>query len=264
MLERQVRNAARRLLPEGARRRLGALAGKASEKIVRPLGGFFFDLRGGRFCADGCRFEIPKELTSRSFRSCFLLGEYEADERRLVQKFIEAGDAVLEFGGCLGVVSCVTNKLLRDRERHVVVEANPRLVPALHRNRELNNSRFHIEHCAVSSEPEVCFFLHPVYVVGGSAQRQTGMSVRVPGCSWRELDERYGPFTCLIMDVEGSELSVLEDSPDLISRYRIIIAELHEWAIGNEKIEQCRALLRQGGLRFVERAGITEVWRRSP
>ena len=171
-------------------------------------------------------------------------------------------DAVLELGACMGVVSCVTNKRLRDKTRHVVVEGNPLLIPILNRNREINNAGFRIENCAASKESEVTFFLHPVYVVGGSVQRETQHSVRVQGCSWRDLDRKYGPFTTLIMDVEGSELDVLEDSSELIARYRLVIAELHPWAIGEKKVEQCRELMRLSGLQFVKRAGITEVWER--
>ena len=180
-----------------------------------------------------------------------------------MRAFVHPTDAVLELGACLGVVSCVTNKILADKTKHCVVEGNPLLIPTLRRNRELNDCRFIIENCAASNEPEVEFFLHPVYIVGGSAQRKTEHSVQVRGRSWRELDSFHGPFTVLIMDVEGSELEVLEGSQELIGRYRLVIVELHEWAIGKEKVERCRELLRAGGLHLVRRAEITEAWERS-
>jgi hypothetical protein len=41
-----------------------------------------------------------------------------------------------------------------------------------------------------------------------------------------------------------------------------VIIELHEWAIGKEKVERCRQLLRAGGLHFAKDAGITEAWER--
>jgi predicted O-methyltransferase YrrM len=44
-------------------------------------------------------------------------------------------ERVLELGGCLGVVSCSINTLLRDPSRHVVVEANPKLLAYLYENR---------------------------------------------------------------------------------------------------------------------------------
>lgn len=258
-----LRKTARKYLPAPLRRTLGALAGGLHEKLLRPVQGLIFDLLGGRFRVDGCVIGVPKDLTTRAFRSCFLTGEYEAEECALVREFVRADDAVLELGACMGVVSCVTNKRLRDKTRHVVVEGNPQLISTLQRNREINNCGFTIENCAVSKEREVTFYLHPIYIVGGSAQRPSAHAVQVPGRSWRELDATYGPFNVLIMDVEGSELDVLEGSHELIERYRLVIVELHEWAIGPEKVEACRELMRAGGLQFTKRERITEVWERS-
>lgn len=260
MVEQQIRNAARKFLPGAIRRPVGAIAGVIQARALRPVQGLIFDLLGGRYHINGCKIDVPKDLTSRAYRSCFLTGEYEAEECALVREFVHPDDAVLELGACMGVVSCVTNKRLRDKRRHVVVEGNSLLIPTLERNRQLNECEFVIVNCAASNEKEVTFFLHPVYVVGGSAQRESERSIKVPGCSWRDLDGKHGPFTALIMDVEGSELDVLQSSDDLIKRCRLAIVELHEWAIGEEKVERCRELLRVGGLRFAKRAGITEAW----
>ena len=262
MSRERIRNSARKFLPAVLRKPLGTLAGAFRNNIVRPIEGLIFDLSGGRFHVDGCEIEVPKNLTTRSYRACFFTAEYEAEECSLVREFVRPEDTVLELGACMGVVSCVTNKRLRDKTRHVVVEGNPLLIPTLQRNRELNNAGFAIENCAAGTEREVTFYIHPIYLVGGSSQRETEKPVRVRGCSWPELDQRHGPFTTLIMDVEGSELDVLEGGRELIARYRLGIAELHEWAIGIGKIERCRDLLRLGGLRFVKLAGVTEVWER--
>jgi FkbM family methyltransferase len=260
---RTIRSLARRTLPDSIRKPLGSLLGPVEHKVARPIEGLLFDLKGGRFRADGCTFAVPKHLTTRSYRACFLRGDYEEEERALIRKLVKPEDTVLEFGACLGVVSCVTNRLLRDRSRHVVVEANPKLIPSIYKNRALNNAGFLIEHCAISNKPEETFYLHPVYIVGGTSQRATNEPVRLPGRSWRELDARYGPFTTLIIDIEGSELDVFQASEDLLARYRLVVAELHPWAIGEEGVQRCRDLMARAGLRFVDRAGITEAWQRA-
>ena len=169
---------------------------------------------------------------------------------------------MLELGACLGIVSCVTNKLLRDHTRHVVVEGNPFCIPSIHRNRELNHCGFLVENCAVSAQRDVTFYLHPVYVVGGTTQRATGRPVRVPSRSLIDLEEKYGPFSVLIMDVEGSELEVLGASGDALTKYRLVIVELHDWAIGLDGVNRCRTTLERSGLRLVKRAGLTEAWER--
>jgi FkbM family methyltransferase len=197
-----------------------------------------------------------------SYRGCFLTGNYEAEERELIRAFVRPTDSVLELGACLGIVSCTTNKLLADKSRHVVVEGNPFCIPAIHRNRELNQCGFLIENCAVSNQREATFYLHPVYVVGGTTQRESSRPVRVPARSLADLDARHGPFTALVMDIEGSELEIIEASQEILKRYRLVIVELHDWALGADNVERCRELLAAAGLRLQRRAGITEAWQR--
>jgi FkbM family methyltransferase len=194
--------------------------------------------------------------------ACVHDGAYEADERQLIKQFLHPEDAVVEMGACLGVVACTTNRLLRERKRHVVVEANPLLIPWLFRNRELNRAEFLVEHCAVGKPPEVTFYIHATAVVDGSSQRKSERPVRLPCRSLRELHERYGPFNTLIMDVEGSEWDVLEASQEVMNTYRLAVIELHDWIIGIEKVARCKEILAAAGLRFVGRAGYTEAWQR--
>lgn len=260
-IEQRLRETARRYLPARVRRPFGLLAGTIHERLTLPLLGLVFDLKGGRFRADGCTFRIPKDITTRGYRACFLDRTYEEYELQLIPQFIQPNDRVLELGGCLGIVSCVTNKLLADKSQHVVVEANPFCLPGLYRNRELNQAGFLVEHCVVDARPEATFFLHR-FITGSSSHIKTARPVRLPGKSLRQLERERGPFTALIIDIEGSELEVFEASPDLLKGYRLVIAELHEWVIGAAGVERCRQILRDSGLKFIARGGIVEAWRR--
>lgn len=261
-MEQQIREAARRVLPSRVRKPLGRLGGIVREQIIGGALGLFFDLKGGKFKTDGCTFQIPKDITSRSFRSCFLSRTYEKYELELIPRFLRSDDRVLELGACIGVVSCVTNKVLSNRTQHVVVEANPFCLPALYRNRELNKASFLVENCAVGAKSDVTFYLHR-FIVGGSSQKKSDRPVRLPAKTLGQLDRERGPFNVLIIDIEGSELEVFEDSVDLLKTFRLVVAELHDWAIGTSGVERCREILRAAGLRFVERGGIVEVWQRS-
>lgn len=259
-MEKQIRTLARKFLPPSIRRPLGSAAGWLHYNVLCLAGGVIFDCFIRRFRADGCEFEIPRGLTSTAYRAGFLKKDYEAEERELVRKFIRSEDSVLEVGACMGIVSCVTNKLLHDNARHVVVEGNPFCIPAICRNREINQCGFLVENCALSNQRDVTFYLHPVFIVGGTTQRKSNRPVRVPGRTLMELDARYGPFSALIMDIEGSELDALEPAREILKKYRIVLIELHEWAIGAEKVENCREILRGAGFQFQQRAGITEAW----
>jgi len=261
--EQKIRSRARLWLPPFLRRSLGNFCGWLRSYLIFPFLGLVFDLSGGRFKANGCSFIIPKNITSLSLRSSFLLRSYEADERRLVQKYILPEDSVLELGACLGILSCITNKLLHDPARHVVVEANPYCLPAIHHNRNRNRAAFLVEHCAVSNQTEVTFYINPTHITSSGVGHYSEMPVRLPGRSLKELTARHGPFSALIMDIEGSELELLESSAETLRSFRLIILELHEAAIGAEGVNRCRAILQQAGFTMAGQSYITDVWLKS-
>jgi hypothetical protein len=64
------------------------------------------------------------------------------------------------------------------------------------------------------------------------------------------------------MDIEGAELEIFEASREILGHYRLVIVELHAWAIGARDVERCREILAAAGLRFQQCAGITEAWQR--
>jgi hypothetical protein len=62
------------------------------------------------------------------------------------------------------------------------------------------------------------------------------------------------------MDIEGSELEILESSLDTLRQFRLVIIELHDWVIGAEGVNRCREILQQSGFKMVESSFITEAW----
>jgi hypothetical protein len=99
-------------------------------------------------------------------------------------------------------------------------------------------------------------------IVEGTVLRATNRAIRLPAKSLRQLERERGPFTVLIIDIEGSEREVFEQSADILARYRLVIVELHDWAIGAEGSERCRQILSGCGLRQVAKAGLSEAWQR--
>ena len=84
------------------------------------LHGLLFDLKGGLYNTEGMNFRIAAAQFPRSYRSRLYFDIYEAPERALAHKWIHPDSSVLELGGCVGVVSCVVNKLLDQPKNHVV------------------------------------------------------------------------------------------------------------------------------------------------
>ena len=55
--------------------------------------------------------------------------------------YVDPNLPVIEFGGCIGVISCLTNKKIKDKKKHIVVEAQPYLIETLKKNRNNNDCK---------------------------------------------------------------------------------------------------------------------------
>ena len=141
---------------------------------------------------DGCSFSMDSSAISEEVKHMLLWGEYEKPERRALKQFLDPVLPVIEFGGCMGVVSCLANKKLQDPRKHVVVEANPSLLTLLGRNRDRNNCHFTVVHGAVAyGTDEVTFYVDD-NALASSAHRATQRSVRVPTITLRQIVEQFG------------------------------------------------------------------------
>lgn len=232
-------------------------------RTARALaGGLWFDIAVRTYRTSGQSFHIPRDLTSLKFRSRFVLGAHERDERRAVAQYLPRQSAVLELGGGLGVVSCLINSMLSDGRRHVVVEANPNLISVLTANRERNGCLFAIENGLVTSTEHASFYLAPS-ISHSSIYERAGPKLDIPKLSLASLEKSGNlHFDVLVSDIEGGELRFFEEHRAGLERFKVIIIQLHEKIIGREGCDYCRCAMADVGLRLVERFGSTEVWAR--
>lgn len=258
-----ARSTARSTLPDSIRKPLGAFCGRIFQVGVRPILGWLFDVFQGRYRTGGCEFEIPRDQTNRNFRACFFLDDYENEERALIARHLRRDDSVLEYGSCIGVVSCTTNKLLNPSSKHVVVEGNPLLISSIAKNRVINNCTFTLCNAlAADRDGFLPFHIHPEYIVGGSLRNVGDVVFPVEGLPLKTALERHGTFDVLIVDVEGAELELLRGGLSELRSFGLVIVELHPFAYGSEGSENCRALLTEAGFHHVDTEGDTEVWSR--
>jgi len=258
---RSCRQFARNHLPSGIRQQVGAFAGRFFQRRVRPVLGLYFDLIVCRYRTDGCEFEIPRDLTDRNFRACFLLDDYENEERGLIAKYLRPADRVLEYGGCLGVVACTTNKRLEKGTRHVVVEGNPLLISTIAKNMAINDCSFRLLNAAAAPEPGyLSFHTHPQFVVGGSTRDVGGVRFEVGALPLGDAVKQHGPFNVLILDVEGAELELLEAGLDALKGFQTVILEMHPFVYGDGGLDRCRKVLGAAGLKRVDEVDHTEAW----
>lgn len=229
-------------------------------RLNNPLAGAIFTLKGCIYETAGLSFVIPRCLTKLGFRSRFYYDVYEEPERKLLKTHLRGDDTVLELGGCIGVVSVVANTQLLDKEKHVVVEPNPELIPWLSLNRDRNGAAFTIEHCLLADAgTSADFFLHPL-IVGGSADRSTERKTRVAVRSLSEMIHRYGHFTTLVMDIEGGEVRFVMENIERVALMRLLLIEEHPAITGAEAIAKMHDVLKKAGFTLVERMQQSVVW----
>lgn len=222
-------------------------AWKTRFQMDNRLVGRLIELRGNRVRLHGLRISVDNPLISRGHKSTIAFGIYELGEIDCVKRYLNPDDAVLELGGSIGVVSCLTNRLLARPERHLVVEANPVLVPTLKANAELNGCRFTvIEAAAGSREPSVQFSMPPHFLMG-RVDGADGHVVNVPSVRLADLAAKLGRPFVLICDIEGAEIGVVDlEMETLRKSARLIIMEIHEHYTGEENAQMMHALADNG------------------
>ena len=206
---------------------------------------------------DGCKFTIDPRVVPANVIDLLLTHRYEQAERAALAKFLDCDVPVVELGACIGVVSCVTNRRLRDPERHVVVEANPALLPLLEDNRARNGCRFKVVHAALAYGVESITFNVNDNVLASSLWGEKRRGVVVPTVTLEGLlDENGLERATVICDIEGAELQLVEhELPTLSKRIVAIIMETHERLVGEEKNRQMFARLESAGFDVVHKDG---------
>src|ERR1044072_4533763 len=113
--------------------------------------GKLVEIRGNRVMVDGCEFGLDSPAISTSHKSrLFFDFVYEAPEREALRRDLNPELPVVDFGVSIGVIACLTNKKLNAPREHVVVEANPDLLPLLEENRDRNGCKVSILHRAIA------------------------------------------------------------------------------------------------------------------
>jgi len=206
---------------------------------------------------DGCRFTIAKDRVPANVVDLLLSDLYEEPERKALRKFLDPELPVVELGACIGVVSCLTNRRLRRPENHVVVEANPALLPLLEQNRARNDCRFKIVHAAVSHGADTITFGVDDNILASSVHGDEQHAVMVSTVTLERLLDDHGfQRATLICDIEGAELELVEHELKTLSeRVSTIIMELHDRIVGQEPTQRMLATLESAGFKVVSRDG---------
>jgi len=235
-----------------------------------PLVGRIVEWRGNIVRADGLSFSVDHPAITRGVKALFLLNRYETPERDALRTCIDPTLPVVELGASIGVISCLTNKKLLDPSKHVVVEANPDLIPLLEANRQRNDCRFTVLHGAVSYSGREVEFLISDSILASSATRMDSRfnvrrKVKVPSITLREIIERFDfPRCTLVCDIECGEVELVAQEIGTIENHvSTILMEIHNTTLDKQTVDAMVEALNDAGFILAHRLRKTYVFTRS-
>lgn len=155
----------------------------------------------------------------------------EYPEQLMTAMFLDSKAKVLELGANIGRNTLVIASILDNQENLVSLECNPEIYQQLIENKEINNYNFHAENSAISKRK--------LFAKGWETyleNRKPANSIEVNILTYQELCEKYDiDFDTLIADCEGALYYILEDEPDMLKNFNMIIMENDYWNIDHKK-----------------------------
>lgn len=224
------------------------------------------ELLGDRVRMDGLTYSVSAPQITRGHKSTLAFGLHEMEERALVRRWLPADVPVVEFGGGLGVVSCLTNKRLSHPKDHVVVEANPGMIAALERNRDINGCSFTVMNKALAYGVDYIDLDMGREFVGSSIKTDGGQSIRrVPTTTLSEIITGNAfEYVGIVCDIEGAEADLINNElPILGDRVRFLMAEMHPKILGSDTVDRLHSSLKRIGLLLKDTIGDCVFYSRS-
>ncbi|SPN78858.1 Putative methyltransferase [Brazilian cedratvirus IHUMI] len=173
---------------------------------------------------------------------------YERCEQRDALAFLPSDSTVLELGARVGVVSCMINKILSDPTRHVCVEPDSKVIPALTYNRDTRNCKFNIFNGAVSKE-RLYFNAASLGSFTESAPNRQGAE-EIKTVTLEQLENIYKlKFDVLVADCEGAFEQFAKEND--LSSFKMVLLEEDEWVRCN--YERCYEMLKSYGFTVLHR-----------
>jgi len=152
--------------------------------------------------------------------------EYERDEQLLASRYISPDDTVLELGARYGSVSCIINKILKNKTHQVAVEPDKTVWDVLERNKQENQCEFIIYKGIVSSKSYDLKLNGYGSTVDITNTITTMDTIQVDNISLDELQKRTGlKFNVLVADCEGFLEVFLKENDWLYDQLTCILFE---------------------------------------
>ncbi len=229
------------------------------------LVGFLLKLNRSRISFGDLIFSVPRENTSIFFLGSFYFHGSEEDDILAIDKYLNKNAKVLELGGCIGFVSCYLNAKLSNRKNHVVLEANPNLIPYLEINKEDNQCEFNVVNKIISDNKENIFYIGKS-IHSSSIKNISNEKYNIEGISIAELETEFKlKFDTLILDIEGAEYELFKETDFSKLHISTIIFELHDFnrVLTPKQVKVIKNSLTRYGYMLIEAIGNSQIWKRN-
>lgn len=192
----------------------------------------------------GVEVDLGADVLNADVRQALCLGGYEREETECVDLYLEEDDDVVELGGGIGYLACYVDQRLDDDRTHVVVEPNGHLVPLVERHRELNDATFDLLNAAYATDRSIVELSVPDAFWEASL-RDANDADRTLHAGAVDLETILDTFDlsdiALVVDVEGSEVDLIENNLDLLeSACRLLVVEYHYENAPHDLAEEIR------------------------
>jgi FkbM family methyltransferase len=228
--------------------------------------GRLVELCGNRVPFNGITLDLDNPLIPTPSKSTLLFGIYETAELDLTRRFIDRSIPTVELGGSIGGIACVTNRLLANPDKHVVVECNPTLVETLAKNRRINQCQFTLVEAALAYGGDTVSFSTDGFLQG-RINRVGGEGFAVSSTTLARLLDAHGFETInLISDCEGAEVDLVANEPELLrQKVKWLIMETHAEHLGEGPIDAMLRRLTELGFETmaVERTNVVALRNRN-
>jgi len=195
--------------------------------------------------------EHNKEIDTKNF---------EVQEQKDASKYIEPNDVVLEIGGRYGSVSTKIQENLGNKKAHVVVEPDTLVIPALQKNKEINNDEYSIFHGLISQKNVFLSYISDGYGTRyyDTMKKETSTPLPIDVLTYNEFCRLYPlDFNVLVVDCEGCFEQLLDEIGDHIRHYRLVLLEL-DWP-DRTNYNRVHDILLQNGFRRI-RSGTHSIY----
>lgn len=210
----------------------------------------------------GIRFPIDDDVLPPRIRRTLRAGNYELKESEAVLRVVDAGETVLELGAGIGYMSSLI-ATKKDVKKVVSYEANPNLIPYIHRVHEGNGiTNTEVRNALLSPRAgkPVPFYIRQNFL-GSSMTLDDDPNtvidtVEIPQHGISPTLKELKPDV-LVCDIEGAEATLLPAGD--WSCLRAAVIELHPQWIGQSGVQAVFDAMHKAGLTYAPKASHGKV-----